>query len=177
MLTICDQFPDFNLTGVVDDNIHGFKKFTNQSAAQKWQIFFFWPKDFTFICPTEIESFAKLHPQIQDKNCAIYGISTDSEFVHLAWRQAHPGLKGLPFPMLSDIKRELSTALGILHKDEGVCLRATYIVDPTGIIRHLSINDLNVGRSSEEILRLLDGYQNGGLMPCNWQPGQQTLTV
>jgi len=177
MLTICDQFPDFKLTGVINNNIDGFKEFTNKSSQGEWQVYFFWPKDFTFVCPTEIESFGELYPQFQEQNCAVYGISTDSEFAHLAWRQSHPSLNNIPFPMLSDMRRELSNALGILHKQEGVCLRATYIVDPEGIIRHVSINDLNVGRSTDEILRLLSGYQNGGLMQCNWKPGQQPITV
>ena len=177
MLTIGDRFPEFNLVGVTSNEMTDFKSFTNESGKGKWQVFFFWPKDFTFICPTEIEGFASLYDQFTQKNAQLYGVSTDSEFVHLAWRKSHPSLSSLPFPMLSDIKRELSHQLGILHKDAGVCLRATFIVDPEGIIRHVSVNDLSVGRSPEEVLRLLEGYQNGGLMPCNWKPGQSPLKV
>lgn len=177
MLTIGDRFPAFDLVGVTSNEITGFKNFTQDSAKGKWQVYFFWPKDFTFICPTEIEGFAALYEQFTKKNAQVYGVSTDSEFVHLAWRKSHPGLNALPFPMLSDITRELSQQLGIIHKEEGVCLRATYIVDPENIIRHVSVNDLSVGRSPDEVLRLLEGYQNGGLMPCNWKPGQAPLKV
>src|SRR5207244_9527427 len=98
-----------------------------------------------------------------------------SEFVHLAWRQNHADLKHLPFPMLADIKRELSTALGVLDKNEGVALRATFIVDPEGVIRFVSVNDLSVGRNPQEVLRVLDALQTDELCPCNWQKGEDVL--
>jgi peroxiredoxin (alkyl hydroperoxide reductase subunit C) len=97
--------------------------------------------------------------------------------VHLAWRRQHPDLRELPFPMLADLRRELSGALGILDRSEGVCLRATFVVDPEGVIRFASANDLGVGRSPEEVLRVLDALQTGGLTPCNWRPGQPTLVA
>ena len=103
-----------------------------------------WPKDFTFVCPTEIAAFGKLNKDFNERDAVVYGVSTDSEFVHLAWRQNHADLKALPFAMLADIKRELSQELGILDKSEGVCLRATFIVDPEGIIRRLG--ERSVGR-------------------------------
>jgi alkyl hydroperoxide reductase subunit AhpC len=177
MLTVGDRFPAFNLVGVTSNEMAGFKNFTQESAKGKWQVFFCWPKDFTFICPTEIEAFGEMNPQFEKAKAQVYGLSTDSEFVHLAWRKSHAGLSSLPFPMLSDIRRDLSQELGILHKEAGVCLRATYIVDPQDIIRHVSVNDLSVGRSPEETLRILEGLQNGGLMPCNWRPGQKPLQV
>ena len=177
MLTIGDKFPSYNLTGVTSNEMSGFKPFTNETNEGKWKVYFFWPKDFTFICPTEIEAFGELTSEFEATNAVVYGLSTDSEFVHLAWRKDHPGLNSLPFPMLSDIKRELSLELGVLHRDEGVCLRATYIVDPEGVIRHVSVNDLSVGRNPEETLRILKGLQDGGLMPCNWRPGQQSIKV
>ena len=102
-------------------------------------------------------------------------VSTDSEFVHLAWRRSHADLKDLPFPMLADTKRELSSALGILHKQDGVPLRATFIVDPTGVIRWVSVNDLSVGRNVDEVLRTLDALQTDELCPCNWKAGEETL--
>ena len=108
---------------------------------------FFWPKDFTFVCPTEIAAFGKLNTEFNDRDAVIYGASIDSEFVHLAWRNNHADLKDLPFPMLADIKRELSQALGVLDKKEGVALRATFIVDPEGVIRFVSVNDMSVGRN------------------------------
>ena len=104
-------------------------------------------------------------------------MSIDSEYVHLAWRNHHPDLKDLPFPMIADIKRELSQALGILDKQEGVALRATFVVDPQGVIRFVSVNDLSVGRNPAEVLRVLDALQTDELCPCNWQKGQQTLTA
>lgn len=177
MRTVGDQFPTYDLVGVTSNDMSEFKRFNNAAAQGKWCVYFFWPKDFTFVCPTEIEGFKDLYPQFTEKKALLFGLSTDSEFVHLAWRKSHPSLQDLPFPMLSDITRKLSEELGILHKTEGVCLRATYIVDPEGIIRHVSVNDLAVGRNPEETLRLLEGYQNGGLMPCNWRPGQPPLKV
>ena len=177
MLTIGDKFPDYDLTGVTSNDMSGFKPFTSENDSGKWKVFFFWPKDFTFICPTEIEEFARLNGDFQAEDAIVYGVSTDSEFVHMAWRNSHPGLKALPFPMLSDITRELSWELGVLHREEGVCLRATYVVDPEGVIRHVSVNDLDVGRNPEETLRILKGLKAGGLMPCNWQPGQEPLKV
>ena len=136
---------------------------------------FFWPKDFTFVCPTEIAAFGKLNGEFADRDAQVLGVSTDSEFVHLAWRSNHADLKDLPFPMLADIKRELRRALGILDKNEGVALRATFIVDPEGIIRFVSVNDLSVGRNPQEVLRVLDALQTDELCPCNWQKGEETL--
>jgi peroxiredoxin (alkyl hydroperoxide reductase subunit C) len=136
---------------------------------------FFWPKDFTFVCPTEIAAFGKLNGDFNDRDAVVYGASTDNEFVHLAWRQNHADLKDLPFAMLADIKRELSTALGVLDKNEGVAMRATYIVDPDNIIRFASVTDLNVGRNTQEVLRVLDALQTDELCPCNWQKGQDVL--
>ena len=105
----------------------------------------------------------------------IYGVSTDSEFVHLAWRQNHADLKNLPFPMLSDITRELSTALGVLDTREGVAKRATFIVDPDGIIRFVYVTDMSVGRNPQEVLRVLDALQTDELCPCNWQKGEEVI--
>ena len=176
MLTVGDTFPKFDLTAVVsNDLITAFKPLTNESDAGKWKIVFFWPKDFTFVCPTEIAAFGKLNGDFNDRDAVVYGVSTDSEFVHLAWRKSHNDLNTLPFPMLADIKRELSQALGVLDKKEGVALRATFVVDPEGIIRFASVNDLSVGRNPAEVLRVLDALQTDELCPCNWQQGQDTL--
>ncbi|NVO15577.1 MAG: peroxiredoxin [Rhodoplanes sp.] len=178
MLTVGDKLPAFDLQAVVStDPATAFKRFTTASDAGKWKILFFWPKDFTFVCPTEIAAFGALNGEFADRDAVIYGASTDSEFVHLAWRQNHKDLKALPFPMLSDIKRELSAALGILHAGEGVCLRATFIVDPEGIIRFVSVNDLSVGRNPQEVLRVLDALQTDELCPCNWHKGEAVLKV
>jgi peroxiredoxin (alkyl hydroperoxide reductase subunit C) len=178
MLTIGDHFPPFTLKAVVStDPKTAFTTISNETDAGKWKVVFFWPKDFTFVCPTEISSFGKLYNDFVDRDTVVYGVSTDSEFVHLAWRQHHPDLRDLPFPMLADIKRELSEALGILDKEEGVCLRATFIVDPAGVIRFVCVNDLNVGRNTAEVLRVLDALQTDELCPCNWQKGDEVLKV
>lgn len=181
MLTVGDKFPSFDLNAVVDiDPAHtakngAFERITDESNKGKWKIVFFWPKDFTFVCPTEIAAFGKLNGDFNDRDAVVYGASIDSEFVHLAWRQNHADLKDLPFAMLADIKRELTTALGILDRQEGVAMRATYIVDPDGIIRFASVTDLNVGRNTQEVLRVLDALQTDELCPCNWQKGQDVL--
>lgn len=178
MLTVGDKFPDFELKAVVSsDPASAFTTVSNASDAGKWKVVFFWPKDFTFVCPTEIAAFGKMNGEFNDRDTVVYGASTDTEFVHLAWRQNHADLHDLPFAMLADIKRELSEALGILDKTEGVCLRATFIVDPDGIIRFASVNDLSVGRNPAEVLRVLDALQTDELCPCNWQKGEPVLQV
>jgi lipoyl-dependent peroxiredoxin subunit C len=176
MLTIGDKFPSFDLKAVVStDPKTAFKQVSDNSDPGQWKIVFFWPKDFTFVCPTEIAAFGKLNRAFNERDAVVYGVSTDSEFVHLAWRQNHADLKALPFAMLADLKRELSQALGILDRNEGVCLRATFIVDPDGIIRFVSVNDLSVGRNPQEVLRVLDALQTDELCPCNWQKGDEVL--
>jgi lipoyl-dependent peroxiredoxin subunit C len=176
MSGIGQRFPEFSLTGVVSNDIEkAFQPFTQNSFAGKWKIVFFWPKDFTFVCPTEIAAFGKLDKEFKARDAQVLGVSIDSEFVHLAWRGAKDELKNLPFPMLSDIKRELSTRLGILDPEAGVSQRATYIVDPQGVIRFVYVTDLNVGRNPEEVLRVLDALQTDELCPCNWKKGEDTL--
>jgi len=176
MLTVGDRIPAFNLKAVVStDQDKAFTQIDEKSDAGKWKVIFFWPKDFTFVCPTEIAAFGKLNGDFDDRDAVIYGVSTDSEFVHLAWRRQHPDLKDLPFPMLADVKRELSQALGILDKQEGVALRATFVVDPEGVIRFVSVNDLSVGRNPQEVLRVVDALQTDELCPCNWQKGDEFL--
>jgi lipoyl-dependent peroxiredoxin subunit C len=176
MLTIGDEFPTFKLQSVVSlEKGKEFQELTEASYPGKWQVVFFWPMDFTFICPTEIAEFGKRNQDFLDRDAQVLGVSTDTHFVHLAWRNNHPDLKELPFPMVADTKRELSTELGILHKDAGVALRATFIVDPDGIIRFVSVNDLSVGRNVDEVLRVLDALQTDELCPCNWKEGEKTL--
>jgi len=170
------RFPEFALTGVVSNDVKGaFQSFTHESFPGKWTVLFFWPKDFTFVCPTEIAAFGKLEKEFRARDAQLLGVSTDSEYVHLAWRREKAELQALPFPMLSDIKRELAGALGILDPEAGVAQRATFIVDPQGLIRFVYVTDLNVGRSPEEVLRVLDALQTDELCPCNWQKGEDTL--
>jgi alkyl hydroperoxide reductase subunit AhpC len=176
MLTVGDRLPQFVLTAVSGkDPKTAFVPVTAASYAGKWLVLFAWPKDFTFVCPTEIVGFNELNGEFADRDTQLLGLSTDSDFVHLAWRQSREDLGQVAFPWLADIKRELSTALGILDKSEGVALRATFIVDPEGVIRHASVNDLSVGRNPREVLRVLDALQTDELCPCNWQQGESTL--
>ncbi|MCC6553868.1 MAG: peroxiredoxin [Polyangiaceae bacterium] len=176
MKTVGDRFPAFRLNSVVSlEKGKEFEEITERGAAGKWRVVFFWPMDFTFICPTEIAEFARRYRDFTDRDAEVLGASTDSHYVHLAWRRTHPDLKEVPFPMLADVKRELTSALGVLHPEEGVALRATFIVDPGGVIRHVSVNDLSVGRSVDEVIRILDALQTDELCPCNWEKGEPTL--
>ena len=178
MLTVGDEFPSYKLqaeTGT--DKGKEFETVTHESHPGKWRVVFFWPMDFTFICPTEIAEFGKREGDFADREAQVLGASTDTHFVHLAWRKNHPDLARLPFPMLADTKRELATELGILHKQDGVALRATFIVDPQNVIRWASVNDLSVGRNVDEVLRVLDALQTDELCPCNWKQGEPTLVT
>jgi peroxiredoxin (alkyl hydroperoxide reductase subunit C) len=178
MLGVGEKFPQFAVKATVSiDKGKEFKTITDQDFAGKWKVYFFWPKDFTFVCPTEIAAFGKRNRDFQDRDAQVIGGSVDTEFVHLAWRNNHPDLKNLPFPMLADVKRELSEKLGILDRNEGVAQRATFIVDPDNIIRFVMVTDLSVGRSVDEVVRVLDALQSDELCPCNWQKGQPTLQV
>ena len=174
MLGIGDQLPEFNLKAIVPGS-KDFKDIDNKSYKGKWLVLFFYPKDFTFVCPTEIKGFSDMNKDFQERDAQILTASVDSEFVHLAWKSHHSDLKDIHIPMLSDIKRELSASLGILDMNEGVSQRATFIIDPDGIIRFVYVTDLNVGRSPKEVLRVLDALQTDELCPCNWEKGQKTL--
>jgi peroxiredoxin (alkyl hydroperoxide reductase subunit C) len=177
MLSVGDKLPAFNLKATVSlEKDKEFRQITDKDYSGKWKVVFFWPKDFTFVCPTEIAEFGKKNKEFVDRDAQVLGVSIDNEYVHLAWRNQHPDLKNLPFPMLADLKRELSTNLGVLDKNQGVALRATFIVDPEGVIRFVSVNDLSVGRNVDEVLRTLDALQTDELCPCNWQKGQMTLS-
>jgi peroxiredoxin (alkyl hydroperoxide reductase subunit C) len=178
MLGIGQKFPQFNLKAAVSNDVKdAFIDVNNNSYKGKWLVVFFWPKDFTFVCPTEIAEFGKLYKDFKDRDAQVLGVSIDSEFVHLAWRQNHKDLHDLPFPMVADIKRELSTNLGIIDPAEGVSQRATYIVDPEGVVRFVMVTDLNVGRNVKEVIRVLDALQTDELCPCNWEKGKDTLKV
>jgi alkyl hydroperoxide reductase subunit AhpC len=173
---IGERFPEYNLEACVSiEKGKEFKNIKNDDAKNKWAVYFFWPLDFTFVCPTEISEFNKELKGFQDREAVLMGASCDSKFVHLAWRQNHPDLKSLGFPMLADYKKELSETLGILHQEAKAPLRATYIVDPDGVIRWVSVNDLSVGRNVKEVLRTLDALQTDELCPCNWEKGKPTL--
>lgn len=175
-VTVGSKFPDFKKKAVVSlEPGKEFKEISNQDVKGKWTVLFWWPKDFTFVCPTEIAEFNRAFAEFSERNTVLLGASTDSEFVHLAWRKNHPDLKGLNFPMIADTSKSLAEELGILEANEKIAYRATYIIDEEGIVRWLNINDLSVGRNVAEVVRVLDALQTGELTPCNWVRGEATL--
>ncbi|HEY8514780.1 MAG TPA: peroxiredoxin [Candidatus Binatia bacterium] len=177
MLTVGDRLPDFKVRAAVSlEKGKEFKDVTNKDFPGKWIVLFFWPKDFTFVCPTEIAEFGRRTKDFAERDAVVLGGSTDNEFSHLAWRKEHPDLKDLPFPMIH-LTPKLAEQLGVLHPEAGVALRATFIIDPDGVIRFVSVNDLSVGRNVNEVLRTLDALQTDELCPCNWEKGQPTLKV
>ena len=182
-ISVGDKLPEFKLKAVDGkpfdslnmDNV--FIEVNDQTYHGKWLVMFFYPKDFTFVCPTEISGFADLNNEFAKRNAQILAGSVDGEFVHWAWRKDQPDLRDLPFPMRADVKHELSSALGILDKVEGVSQRATFIFDTEGILRFSMVTDLNIGRNPDEVLRVLDALQTGELCPCNWKKGDKTIEL
>jgi len=184
MLGIGDQIPEFSITGVKPGfNIHeengesAFEEITENSFSGKWKVFFFYPKDFTFICPTEIAEFASLNGEFESRNAVVLGGSTDNEFCKLAWRREHPDLNALKQWSFADTNGSLIDGLGVREQKAGVALRATFIVDPDNIIQHVSVNGLSVGRNPRETLRILDAAQSQGLCACNRATGGDTIDV
>lgn len=181
MINIGQQFPSFSKTAVVSiEKGKEFETLTSDSLINdnnQWTCMFWWPKDFTFVCPTEIAEFNNNYGEFRDRDTTLIGASTDSEFVHAAWRNNHDDLRGLKFPMLADTSKSLAEALDILEPNEKIAYRATFIIDPQGIVRWASVNDLSVGRNVKEVIRVLDALQTDELCPCNWEKGQETLTV
>ena len=182
MLGIGQKLPAFSVTGVKpgfqkheENGESAFETITETSFPDKWKIIFFYPKDFTFVCPTEIAEFGRLSSEFSDRDAVVLGGSTDNEFVKLAWRREHKDLKGLNHWQFGDTKGSLVDQLGVRDKEAGVALRATFIVDPDNTIQHVSVNNLNVGRSPEEVLRILDGLQTDELCPCNRDVGGEVL--
>lgn len=178
LLSIGAQFPEFKKTSVVSLEMgKEFKEISSEDHKNegKWMVMFWYPKDFTFICPTEIAEFNKNFEEFNSRNTVLYGASTDTEYVHLAWRNNHPDLKGLKYPLIADTSKSLAESLGILESDEKIAYRVTNIVDPKGVIRWVCANDLDVGRNVKEILRVLDALQTDKKTPCNWEIGQKTL--
>ena len=185
LLTIGDKFPAYQLTALIGGDLSKvdakkpedyFSTISSDDYDGKWRIVFFWPKDFTFVCPTEIAAFGKLNDEFEDRDAKVLGVSVDNEFVHFQWRAQHADLKTLPFPMLADIKRDLVKATGALNAD-GVADRVTYIVDPNNEIQFVSVTAGSVGRNVDEVLRVLDALQSDELCACNWRKGDPTLNA
>jgi alkyl hydroperoxide reductase subunit AhpC len=180
-LLVGNKAPVFEGTAVVGGNAdsltpdNAFKKISLEDYKGKWVLFFFYPLDFTFVCPTEIEGFGKHNKEFQDLNCEIVACSTDSEFSHLAWRQQQPTLKNLPYAMLSDFKGDNARKYEVYKEETGYALRGLYLIDPDGNLQYSVIHPENVGRSSNEVLRVLAALQSGKLTPCGWEVGDDTL--
>ena len=178
MISVGEYFPSYTVKATQStDPSDAFVDISNDTYAGQWQVVFFYPKDFTFVCPTEIKAFGDMNDQFKLRGAQVLGASIDSEFVHLAWRDSNEQLSDLPFPLLADVKRELSTALGILDANEGVSQRATFIIDPQNVVRFVMVTDMNVGRNPEEVLRVLDALQTEALCPCQWEAGDETLNA
>lgn len=185
MLTVSDQFPEFNLTALKGGDLHEadaqqpedyFETVSLDKYPRQWKVIFFYPKDFTFVCPTEIAAFGELNEEFLDRDTQILGGSVDNEFAHFNWRATHPDLKTVGFPMFSDIRHELVRALGIENAD-GVADRATFIVDPDGIIQFVSVTPDAVGRNVDEVLRVLDALQSEEVCACNWEANDPTKNI
>ena len=182
MKTVGDKLEAFRVTGVKpgfnhheENGVSAFEEINEKSFPGKWKIIYFYPKDFTFVCPTEIVGFDKLAKQFAERDAVLLGGSTDNEFSKLGWRREHKDLNKLNHYSFADVTGSLIDQLGVRDKEAGVALRATFIVDPDNTIQHVSVNNLNVGRSPDEVLRILDGLQTDELCPCNRGVGGDTL--
>ncbi len=169
-------FPSFTTSACIStDEDRAFSTISSSDFAGKWLVLYTYPKDFTFVCPTEIVEFDRHAGAFDQRGAVLLGGSTDNEYSHLAWRKSHPLLRTIKHPLIF-ISPQMASSLGILHATAGVALRATIIVGPDGNVRFASANDLSVGRNVEEVLRVLAGLQTGELTACNWKPGEATLS-
>ncbi|MFA6114386.1 MAG: peroxiredoxin [Sphingomonas sp.] len=178
MLTVGDKLPEFTVPvqqGI--DALPAGETLSHDAFPGRWKILFYWPKDFTFVCPTEIVGYAALKEDFADRDAVLIGASTDTAHVHLAWRKSDPDLAAADFPWLADNGAVLASKLGILDANEHVAYRATFIIDPDNVIQAVQVNGLNVGRNPAETLRVLDALQTDELCPCNWNKGDDVLQV
>lgn len=184
MLGIGDTLPEFSVIGVKpkfmkheENGVSAFEEITQASFEGKWKVIFFYPKDFTFVCPTEIVEYAKLNKEFADRDAVVLGGSTDNEHCKLAWRREHKDLANLDQWSFADTNGSLVDGFGVRDFEAGVALRATYIIDPQGVIQHVTVNGLNVGRNPKETLRVLDALQTDELCACNRPVGGETLDL
>jgi peroxiredoxin (alkyl hydroperoxide reductase subunit C) len=171
--------PDFTMETALGDG-ENFGKVSLSDYKGKWLVLFFYPLDFTFVCPTEITALSDRYEDFKDLDCEILGVSTDSKFSHRAWintSRDENGLGKINYPLASDITKKVSIDYGVLIEDEGIALRGLFIIDPDGIVRYQVVTDNNIGRSVDETLRVLQALQSGGLCPANWRPGQKHLVA
>jgi len=173
------EAPDFTAQAVIPDN--SMQNFTLSSLRGKHVILFFYPLDFTFVCPSEILAFNKALDEFKKRNCEIIGVSVDSQFTHYAWKRTpvnEGGIGNIQFPLVADLDKSISQSYGVLLKD-GIALRGLFLIDKEGIVRHETVNDLPLGRNVDEAIRVLDALQfveeHGEVCPANWKPGEDTM--
>ena len=179
-LRVGQAAPDFTATAVVDQE---FKDVKLSSYRGKYVVLFFYPLDFTFVCPTEITAFSDRYAEFKALNTEVLGVSVDSQFSHLAWIQTDRksgGIGDINYPLIADLKKEISTAYNVLDPDAGIALRGLFVIDKEGVIQHSTINNLGFGRSVDETLRVLQAIQHiqanpDEVCPAGWQPGQKTM--
>ncbi|AOX05476.1 alkyl hydroperoxide reductase [Corynebacterium sp. NML98-0116] len=185
ILTVGERFPEFDLVALKGGDLHEvdatspedyFENVSLEKYEGKWKVVFFYPKDFTFVCPTEIAAFGKLNEEFEDRDTQVLGGSTDNEYSHFNWRATHPDLKTVPFPMFADVRHDLIRALGV-ENEAGVADRATFIIDPDGVIQFVSVTPDAVGRNVEEVLRVLDALQSEEVCACDWQKNDPTKNI
>jgi alkyl hydroperoxide reductase subunit AhpC len=180
MIQVGKPAPEFTAPASFPDDTASsdVKKLSLSDYKGKWLVFFWYPLDFTFVCPTEILALSDRYDEFQELDCDILGASTDSVFSHRAWvrtSRADNGIAGTQFPILADMTQQIARDYGVLIEDEGVALRGLFIIDPNGVLQYQVVNALNVGRSVDETIRTLQALQSGGLCAANWKPGQKTL--
>ena len=182
MLSVGQTLPDFKIVGVKpgfmrheENGQSAFETITPESFPGKWKVIFFYPKDFTFVCPTEIAEFARLNPQFAERDTVVLGGSVDNEHSKLGWRREHADLAKLAIWQFADSGGRFARALGVLDEDEGVAQRATFVVDPNNVVQHIYVTNLNVGRAPADTLRVVDALQTDELCPCNRPVGGEIL--
>lgn len=166
--------PEFTVQAMIGDSVEP-KEIQSSDFEGKWLVLFFYPLDFTFVCPTEVTGFEKEYDRFRELNAEVVGASVDSFYSHMAWRDQEGGIGTLRFPLAADITKSLSRSYGVLLEDQGIALRGLFIIDPEGILRYQVVQDLGVGRSVKETLRVLEALQTCQNCPMDWQPGEETL--
>jgi len=181
MLTVGDNFPAFKLTATVSNDLaNAFTKVSDKSYPGKWLCVFFYPKDFTFVCPTELGDMADKYPEFQKMGVEVYSVSTDTHFTHKAWHDTSETIKKINYPMLADPTGHLSRAFGVYIEEAGLAYRGTFVVNPEGKIVISEVQDNGIGRNADELLRKVQAAQfiaknPNEVCPAKWKPGAQTL--
>lgn len=169
MVQVGKEAPDFHMEAVIEKD---FGEVKLSDYRGKWIVLFFWPLDFTFVCPTEVTAFSRRIQEFKDLGAEVLGASIDSKFTHLAWKE---DLGQINYPMLSDITKQVSREYGVLIEEQGIALRGLFIVDPEGVLRYQVVHDLNIGRNVDEVIRVIKALQTGELCPVDWEEGMKTL--